>query len=220
MAGSHLSLRFALFFLSICPVYSQLPPRLESIASTTAQDLATSCPGQVTKLSPCITSSADLSNCTSCVTEYTAEVTAEEVNETAANTDVDSSVSKALGQETNNQTSYTCEELQEDVCQGIAKCGTSCGVVNEDSFFTFGAECEGLFLDLIDCVLKSQGVIGSDCSVASSACTSGDNNSEGDKDPVDDLFRGGAGTTTSFLSGAVSSVLLVGSIVMVVAGEY
>lgn len=116
--------------------------------------LLKSCPMKITRLTPCIDTDSDLSQCTTCVTKY------------AANSKILS------GDNTGANATTVCTNVQSEVCSGVDQCGESCGLITSDgsngkfaSFFQFGSDCETLFLDLVMCALEAEDFVTSDCSL-------------------------------------------------------
>jgi hypothetical protein len=128
------------------------------LSGLTMQDLLSACPTEIARVTPCIDSSMDLTNCTGCVSTFLA-----------------SSFSTTGAAEGANATSplSSCDRLQSSVCDGIDDCGSTCGLVGQDSWFTFGSNCEDLFLNLVACVMDSQGVSVEGCSLAGASCVDG-----------------------------------------------
>jgi len=125
------------------------------------------CPIKIAKLSPCIDSDSDLSQCTNCVTEFVSD----------NNILSDGGENENNNDDSNNATTTTafCNNIQTEVCRGVATCGDSCGLITSNgengkvaSFLQFGSSCETLFLDLVICALESQN-IGEDCSMETCA---------------------------------------------------
>ena len=118
-------------------------------------------------MSPCIDSDSDLSQCTNCVTEFVSD----------NNILSDGGENENNNDDSNNATTTTafCNNIQTEVCRGVATCGDSCGLITSNgengkvaSFLQFGSSCETLFLDLVICALESQN-IGEDCSMETCA---------------------------------------------------
>ena len=116
-------------------------------------------------MSPCIDSDSDLSQCTNCVTEFVSD----------NNILSDGGENENNNDDSNNATTAFCNNIQTEVCRGVATCGDSCGLITSNgengkvaSFLQFGSSCETLFLDLVICALESQN-IGEDCSMETCA---------------------------------------------------
>ena len=152
------SLLFFFFFLLLTITASVVDSQeIPDLSDLDLQQLLTDCPAEIARITPCINTDTDISNCTACVSEF--------MLTSAAVVSID------------NVTS-SCEELQSSVCTGIDDCGSSCGLVEEESWFTFGSNCEDLFLNLVACVLNSYGVSLENCTLAGSSCN--DDNTDPD----------------------------------------
>jgi predicted nucleic acid binding AN1-type Zn finger protein len=141
---------------------------------STLQALSTECPMELARISPCIDTNADLTSCTECVSTFILQ-NGDVLNANAPQEERQQELNSnsTSGTDADKSTSTTsCDAIQEALCQGIQQCGSSCGLVNEDSFFTFGSDCETLFENLVACVLQSQN-IGTDCNFQDTSCLDG-----------------------------------------------
>lgn len=150
------------------------------------QELLKACPTEIARVSPCLsTENTDISNCTGCVSNFL--VSSFDLNTTAGTT-----------------ADAACGELQSSVCDGIDECGPSCGLVGEESWFTFGSNCEDLFLGVVACVLDNYGVALQNCSLVGATCVEGEGPSDGSSTTFfSSMFVGGI----MILTGALSSLL-------------
>jgi hypothetical protein len=144
--------------------------------------LSRECPTQMARLTPCIDTSADLTTCTECVSTFILDADfggggGGGTGEVEGRQEENSNATTTTTGGGDDSSSSTCAVLQDTVCRGIDTCGASCGIVDSTSFFTFGSECEQLFLNLVTCVLESQGV-GAECDIGSCAPPGGEG--EGD----------------------------------------
>jgi hypothetical protein len=141
---------------------------------STIQALSKECPMEMARLTPCIDTNADLTTCTECVSNFIVQ------NGDVLNTDGSqegrqqdaSNTTTSAATDTSTSTSTSCDDIQEALCKGVQQCGSSCGLINSESFFTFGSDCEALFGSLVACVLQSQN-IGTDCNFEDSSCLDG-----------------------------------------------
>ncbi|KAG7363853.1 hypothetical protein IV203_037054 [Nitzschia inconspicua] len=156
---------------------------------STLQALSTQCPGEVVRLTPCLNMNTDLANCTECVSNFIVE--SEEVLNNAAGGVQNNASTETETRQSDNSNATAEEEEEDDVClavesvlcNGIETCGTSCGLVNSQSIFTFGSDCQTLFVNLVTCVLSSQNVA-PQCNLNDAAC-------------LEDLQVASSGTTTT-----------------------
>jgi hypothetical protein len=130
---------------------------------STLQALSKECPTEMALILPCIDTNTDFTACTECVSVFITQ------NADILNSDEGQSTSTSNAA---TDTSATCDAIDEALCKGIQECGTSCGLTNSSSFFTFGSSCDSLFGNLVACVLQSQN-IGTDCDLKDVSCSDG-----------------------------------------------
>ncbi|KAG7337129.1 hypothetical protein IV203_006379 [Nitzschia inconspicua] len=167
-----MSMIFLFFLLSVSVGNAQDTDSTSGIdVPSTLQALSTQCPGEVVRLTPCLNRNTDLANCTECVSNFIVE--SEEVLNNAAVNAPEDNDSAETRQSTNSTTGEeeddVCLAVESVLCNGIETCGTSCGLVNSQSIFTFGSDCQTLFVNLVTCVLSSQNVA-PQCNLADAAC--------------------------------------------------
>jgi hypothetical protein len=105
-------------------------------------DIAFQCPTEVARVTPCIDTNTSLEECTAC---FSGSVLGSNVS--------------AIPTE--------CVDLQELACQGLTDCAVKCGLSTLDNaLFTFGSECDDLFISMIGCIVQTQG-IGTNCTFES-----------------------------------------------------
>lgn len=155
-----------------------------NIPSTIA-DLSTECPAEMARISPCTGGGdVDLEACSTCVALSILE------NEEIINA--------LQSQEARNNTAAdACDNLQDGVCQSVEDdCAESCSsLLQQESFFTFGSDCEEIFFDLVGCVVSTQNV-GQDCPIVQ--CTA-------DGNAIDDE-NGAGGSVVSVTVASVTSM--------------
>jgi hypothetical protein len=145
---------------------------------STLQALSMECPMEMARISPCIDTNADLTSCTECVSSFILQngdvlnANNQQERQQDLNTNSTSSGTTDTDNSSSSSSSTSCDDIQEALCKGIQQCGSSCGLVDEDSFFTFGSDCETLFENLVACVLQSQN-IGTECNFQDTSCLDG-----------------------------------------------
>lgn len=109
--------------------------------------VAEQCPTELARVTPCIDTNTSVAVCTTCL----ADSVFQNGNVTGIPTE--------------------CSEIEDLICDGLAGCGPSCGLSTTGSaFLTFGSDCDDLFVELVGCVVQSQGV-GANCTFGGSdAC--------------------------------------------------
>jgi hypothetical protein len=150
------------------------------LSNLNLQELLTACPTEIARVSPCLsTENTDISNCTGCVSNFLAS-------------SFDLNATGLAGTE-------ACDELQSSVCNGIDECGSSCGLVGVDSWFTFGSNCEDLFLGLVACALDNYGVSLQNCTLVGASCVE-EGPSDGSSTFLNSMFVSGIMVSAATLS--------------------
>ena len=165
----------------------------------TIAELSTECPGEMARISPCTGGEGvDLEACSTCVALGIVE---------SNNSDNASSDTAVARQDNNNNENNndSCENLQDGVCQSIDNCADSCSVLQQESFFTFGSECEEIFLDLVGCVLSNTDVAVNDCPIV--GCTDDGTAVEDDNSGGNALNNGAIGMMFAGFAGAAAVMM-------------
>jgi hypothetical protein len=156
---------------------------------SSAGDLASTCPAEFTRLSPCVESSGALQECVACVTGFVLEqegILTQAPTEGENATDVTATTARNNGAN-ETEAPYACDDLQDDICTSIQTCGDACALVNRDTVLTFGADCEDLFLKLVGCVLGDLGsAIVGNCPVEGSCADIAGGEVEGERTDVEE----------------------------------
>mmetsp|Transcript_22920 Transcript_22920/g.40688 ORF Transcript_22920/g.40688 Transcript_22920/m.40688 type:complete len:245 (-) Transcript_22920:71-805(-) len=217
--------RHLVFFCIVAVGILHVSNALQGLQNS-AQQLVDTCPPQFTKLAPCVDSNSKLQDCMNCVTDYVNAIHQAmadlEGEDEAAMVERDVDLLGMDGNSTNstdddlfllNDTAtmppYSCADLQEDVCAGIESCGQDlCGVAYRETFLTFGGDCQDYFLQLVDCVLDSEGIVvveleGNDeCKLGGRCDGEGDGSDGSDSRPG----RNSGGAATTGMSVAVAAM--------------